>query len=327
MGSDDLNRRSGAKGGGVLIRPMQAGDLEAADTVMRTAFGTHLGVPDPRQTFGDAQYVRPRFAAHPDGAFTAEQDGEVVGSVFVTQWGRFGFFGPLTVREDLWDGGIAQRLMVPVIDLFDTWRVRLAGLHTFANSPKHLALYQRFGFWPQYLTAIMSKPVVAGTPATTTMTRYSMLSEHERAGVLADCATLTDAIFEGLDVEVEITSVFAQRLGDTLLVIDGDRIDGFAVCHCGAGEAGSGTCFVKFAAVRPRSHVADVFDRLLDAVEHLAAERGVGHVVLGVNTARRVAYQHLLARGYRTSGLGVRMHRPDDLGYCRPADHVIDDLR
>jgi len=322
MGSDDLQGR-----GGVLIRPMQASDLDAADTVMRTAFGTHLGVPDPRQTFGDAQYVRPRFAASPGSAFTAERDGEVVGSVFITQWGRFGFFGPLTVREDLWGGGIAQRLMVPVIDLFDTWRVRLAGLHTFANSPKHVALYQRFGFWPQYLTAIMSKPVVAGTPSTTTATRYSMVPEHERVGVLADCATLTDAIFEGLDVEVEVASVFTQRLGDTVLVTDEDKIAAFAVCHCGAGEAGSATCYVKFAAVRPRSHVAAIFDRLLDAVEHLAAERGVGQVVLGVNTARREAYRHLLARGYRTGGLGVRMHRPDDLGYCRPADYVIDDLR
>jgi len=327
MGSHDLNRLRGTVRSEVLIRPMEASDLDAADTVMRTAFGTHLGVPDPRQTFGDAQYVRPRFAASPDSAFTAEWDAEVVGSVFATWWGRFGFFGPLTVREDLWGGGIAQRLMVPVIDLFDLWRVRLAGLHTFANSPKHVALYQRFGFWPQYLTAIMSKPVVAGTPSTTTATRYSMVPEHERVGVLADCATLTDAIFEGLDVEVEVASVFTQRLGDAVLVTDEDKIAAFAVCHCGAGEAGSATCYVKFAAVRPRSHVAAIFDRLLDAVEHLAAERGVGQVVLGVNTARREAYRHLLARGYRTSALGVRMHRPDDLGYCRPADYVIDDLR
>jgi len=72
MGSEDLMGPDG-----VLIRPMQARDLDAADTVMRTAFGTHLGVPNPLQTFGDAQYVRPRFAASPDSAFTAEREGEV----------------------------------------------------------------------------------------------------------------------------------------------------------------------------------------------------------------------------------------------------------
>jgi hypothetical protein len=27
----------------------------------------------------------------------------------------------------------------------------------WAPSPKHLGLYQRFGFWPRFLTAIMAK--------------------------------------------------------------------------------------------------------------------------------------------------------------------------
>lgn len=332
MGSGGLDRRGGTDLGGtdlgkVRIRPMQTGDLGAADAVMRTAFGTFLGVPDPRRMFGDAEYVRPRYAADPSSAFTAERDGEVVGSVFATRWGSVGFFGPLTVREDLWNGGIARSLMVPVIDLFDRWGVRLAGLHTFANSPKHVGLYQRFGFWPQYLTAIMSRPVVAGNLSTTAGTRYSMIADHERASVLADCATVTDAIFEGLDVGAEITAVHEQQLGDTVLVMDDDRVAAFAVCHCGAGEAGSAACFVKFAAVRPGNHVAAVFDRLLDAVEQLAAARGVAQIVVGMNTGRREAYRHLLDRGFRTGGQGVRMHRPDDLGYCRPSVYIIDDLR
>ena len=37
--------------------------------------------------------------------------------------------------------------------------VRHEGLFTFAHSPEHIALYQHFGFWPRFLTAIMSKPV------------------------------------------------------------------------------------------------------------------------------------------------------------------------
>ncbi len=32
-----------------------------------------------------------------------------------------------------------------------------AGLFTFAHSQKHVGLYQRFGFWPRFLTALMSK--------------------------------------------------------------------------------------------------------------------------------------------------------------------------
>src|SRR5208283_5821718 len=102
-----------ARGAGahVEVRPLTEADLDAADRVMRTAFGTYIGVPEPLTVFGDAEYVRPRFAAEPGWAFAAELDGEVVGSIFAARWGSFGTFGPLSVREDLWDRGIARRLM------------------------------------------------------------------------------------------------------------------------------------------------------------------------------------------------------------------------
>ncbi|HEY6684525.1 MAG TPA: GNAT family N-acetyltransferase [Propionibacteriaceae bacterium] len=130
----------------VAIRALREDELDAADRVMRIAFGTFVGVPDPITVFGDADLVRSRFRAEPSWAFAAERDGEVVGSNFATGWGSFGFFGPLTVRVDLWDRGIASRLMEPIIDLFDQWQLRQAGLFTFAHSPKHIGLYQKFGF-------------------------------------------------------------------------------------------------------------------------------------------------------------------------------------
>jgi hypothetical protein len=49
--------------------------------------------------------------------------------------------------------------MEPIIDLFDQWQLRQAGLFTFAHSPKHIGLYQKFGFWPQHLTPLMDTRV------------------------------------------------------------------------------------------------------------------------------------------------------------------------
>lgn len=97
------------------------------------------------------------------GAFGAELDGEFLGSNVARRWGSVGFFGPLTVRPDLWERKIAQRLMDPIIERFDAWGVTHAGLFTFAQSPKHLGLYYKYGFRPRFLTAIMSKPVHATT--------------------------------------------------------------------------------------------------------------------------------------------------------------------
>jgi predicted N-acetyltransferase YhbS len=310
----------------VAIRPLQSEDVNAADEVMRTAFGTFLGVPDPSAVFGDAQHVRPRFAARPDWAFAAELDGEIVGSNIATRWGSYGFFGPLSVRPDLWGGRIASRLMEPVMDLFAQWQVRQAALFTFSSSTKHVGLYQKFGFWPQYLTALMEKPLSlrAGEadPAP-----YRLASQGERQEVASACREVTDAIFEGLDLEHEIRMADEQSLGDTV-VLDGDAgLDGFAVCHLGAGEAGSGSCYVKFGAVRPGPGAAERFDRLLGACEAHACGRGLDQLLAGMNLARQPAYQGLLARGYSARMLGVVMQRPNEPGYCRADVYALDDLR
>jgi GNAT superfamily N-acetyltransferase len=310
----------------VTVRPLAEEDLDAADRAMRIAFGTFLGAPDPIAVFGDAQYVRPRYRAAPSWAFAAELDGEVVGSNFATRWGSFGFFGPLSVRADLWDQGIASRLMEPIIDLFDQWQVRQAGLFTFPHSAKHIGLYQKFGFWPQHLTPLMEKRVGPGTGARDGAT-FSTAAEGEREAILSACRDLSDQIYHGLDVSHEIFATDTQQLGDTVLLRDQSELGGFAVCHCGAGEAGSGTCFIKFAAARPGPDAPERFERLLDACEELAADRGLDRLVAGINTARHDAYRRLLARGYRTWLEGVIMQCPNEPGYGRPDAYVIDDLR
>src|SRR6185312_16745584 len=157
----------------VTVRALRDADLAAADAVMRTAFGTFLGLPDPRAFMGDAAFVQPRWRSNPAGAFAAETDGTLAGSNFATRWGSFGFFGPLTVRPDLWDRGVGKRLLEPIVGCFESWHVTHAGLFTFAHSQKHVGLYQRFGFWPRFLTAIMAKPV----EHVTTATRWTRFSE------------------------------------------------------------------------------------------------------------------------------------------------------
>ncbi len=309
----------------VVVRPLHEREVDEADRVMRLAFGTFLGAADPAAVFGDAEMVRTRFAAQPSWAFAAEIDGELVGSSFVTRWGSFGFVGPVTVRPDLWDRGIAGRLMQPVVALLDQWQLRQAALFTFPHSPKHIGLYQKFGFWPQFLTPVLERAVVpTGSRECAT---YSCLPDDERPGVVRACQRVTGAIFEGLDVGHEIRATAAQALGDTVLIHDDSELVGLAVCHLGAGEAGSGAGFVKFGAVRPGSDAGSVFERLVDACEALVTARGLTRIVLGVNVARRDAYRRLLARGYRVSFEGVIMQRPNEHGYCRPDVYVIDDLR
>jgi GNAT superfamily N-acetyltransferase len=310
----------------VIVRPLVEDDLDAADHIMRIAFGTLRGLPEPAEAFGDAEFVRTRFRAAPDCAWVAQVDGSVAGSVFLTRWGSFAFFGPLTTHPDYWDRGVGSRLMERVVETFDSWELRQAALFTFPNSTKHLGLYQKFGFWPGCLTAIMAKPAAAGSGD---YARFSQVPTGERPGVIAAIAELTDAVFSGLDVRREIEAVAEQELGDTVLLYREAQLVGVAVCHCGAGsEAGGEACYVKFAAARPGVSAAEWFEQLLDACESLAAEAGLARLVAGVNTGRLDAYRRMLARGFRSDFTGVAMHsRPEAPNFDSPGDYVIDDLR
>ena len=118
------------------------------------------------------------------------------------------------------------------------------------------------------------------------------------------------------------------KIGDVIALADGSRVEGFAICHTGAGsEGGTKGLYVKFAMVRPGGGAAERFSRLLAACEAFAARRGVAQISAGVSTGRHHAYRLLLERGFRTQLMGVQMHRPWQDGYDRPDIFALDDWR
>jgi N-acetylglutamate synthase-like GNAT family acetyltransferase len=311
------------------IRALTEADLPQAQRIVRVAFGTFLGVPNPERFWTDLDYVYGRFGAEHTAAFAAEDDeGALAGVNFATRWGSVGFFGPVATRPDLWNGGVGQRLVAPVCDQLDAWGVRHAGLFTFAQSAKHVGLYGKFGFYPRFLTAIMAAP--AAVPAVrSAVTRYSALPEGQRREAENATRELAEEVYPGLDLRGEIRTVAARALGDTVLLWDRDsRLAGFAVCHWGpASEAGKDCCFAKFAAVRPAPRAEERFGALLDACAGLAREAQMPKFLAGVNLAREEAYRVMAARGFRTMIQGVTMHRPNEPGYSRPGLFVLDDWR
>lgn len=313
------------------IRPLAESDLPAAQRLIRVAFGTFLGSPDPENFWRDLDYARGRFGAEHVAAFAAEEDGVLIGSNFATRWGSVGFFGPLTIRPDRWNSGAGQQLVAAACNALDEWGVSHAGLFTFADSAKHVWTYGKFGFHPRFLTAIMAAPAGAAAGAATRRrwTRYWGLPAGRRREAEAEMRDLTEQLYPGLDLGAEIRTVLARNLGNTALLWETDsRLAGFAVCHWGPeSEAGAGFCYVKFAAVRPGAGAEERFAGLLDACGELAAAVRMPTVLAGVNLAREEAYRIMLARGFRTQIQGVTMHRPNAPGYSRPGLFVIDDWR
>jgi hypothetical protein len=216
-------------------------------------------------------------------------------------------------------------LLEATMTVFDKWGVRHTGLFTFAQSAKHVGLYQKFGYWPRYLTALMTRtPEAKGAEAPRLL---SALTRSQRELAIQACGKLTHKIDKGLDLAGEIRAVLAQRAGDVVLTYTRGALDAFAVCLNGPGsEGGEKICYVKFGAARGSVGAGERFDRLLEACDAFAFSRGAT-IEAGVNLAREDAYRRMRSHGYRATVQGVAMQRPHAEGFNRADAYVIDDWR
>jgi GNAT superfamily N-acetyltransferase len=314
----------------IKVGPLKQSELGEADRIVRLAFGTFLGLPNPLDFMGDRNLISPRWRSAHVKVIAAREGGRLIGSNVATQWGSFGFFGPLTVLPEYWDRGVAQRLLEATRTIFEKWGVRHTGLFTFPQSAKHVGLYQKVGYWPRYLTAVMTRTPDANAGPAKPANASVLLSarkKSQREAAIQACRKLTDKIDKGLDLTGEIRAVLAQRTGDVVLTYTRVTLDAFAVCLNGPGsEGGEKTCYVKFGAARGGAGAGQRFDKLLEACEAFAASRGAT-VEAGVNLAREDAYRRMRSRGYRVTMQGVAMQRPHADGFNRADAYVIDDWR
>ncbi len=324
----------GKKAPGVVYRPMTEGDVAAAQRVHNLAFAKLFGV-DAASFRPESAVVATRFRTDPACGYVADAGSGrgIRGSVIVANWGDVAVLGPLTVHPGDWSTGVGGSLTTYAARMMDgdgrgaRKRFRHAVLFTHPQSTTHVRLYQRHGFWPGSLAAVMARPVTASDRGgDADVARFGTMPAAARKAALAGCRAVARAVFRGLDLTREIEGVASQGLGETLVLRDGRQVRGFAVCHFGWGsEARSGSLYVKFAAVRPGDAVG--FVRLVTACESLAAAIGAERLHAGMATARLAAYRALLDRGYRTEMHGVIMRRPAGPGWDLPDRFVIDDLR
>jgi hypothetical protein len=150
----------------------------------------------------------------------------------------------------------------------------------------------------------------------------------DRRDLIGQAAALTDSIFAGLDLTREIEMIGELELGDVILLAESSRIVGLALCHAGKGsEAGSGTVYVKFGAVRSGPEAPARFSRLVAACSDFAQRRGATQISAGVNLGRMDAYRLMIELGFRAGLQGVAMHRPWIEAYDRRDVFALDDWR
>jgi ribosomal protein S18 acetylase RimI-like enzyme len=324
----------------IKIRRVRKGDLSKVRDVIEQAFGDfferQVGTR-PRQVFGGAQYVHHRWLMEPWGCFVAEEgDGKIVGAAVAVMWGTLGLVGPIAVLTNYQNQDIGQQLLAACQEFFDENKATLQGVATYPYSPKHLVLYQKFGYRPKGLVVVASKhldrrEIVHVTKVARPgleVRRYSSLEEAKKKPAMLKFRRITNAIWRGMDVGKEVEIVDGLALGDTLLLEKGRELIGFAVTHMPPNsEAPHGAAYVKFLAIDARHRRPEHLHLLLAAVEEMAAAAQLGQVVAPVYTYYWNAYQVLLERGYHADFTMVRMKRGKPEDYEDGSDLVLDDWR
>jgi GNAT superfamily N-acetyltransferase len=119
----------------VQIGPLRESELDEAGRIVRLAFGTFLGIPNPLEFMGDRDFITPRWRARNTKVLAARESGKLIGLNVATRWGSFGFFGPLTVLPEYWNRGIAQQLLTATMKVFrPLGRAAYRSVHLCAQS-------------------------------------------------------------------------------------------------------------------------------------------------------------------------------------------------
>jgi len=119
----------------IVVRPLVESDLDEADRHHAARLRTFLGLKDPAAMWDDADYTHSRWRSDPEGALAADHAGRLAGSNFAVRWGSLGYFGPLSVRPELWDQKIGQHLVEARWRRSSAGACAIRGLYTLHRAP------------------------------------------------------------------------------------------------------------------------------------------------------------------------------------------------
>ena len=327
----------------VQIRRIRKGDLSRTRDLLEQTFSDfferQLGTR-PRQAFGGAQYVHHRWLMEPWGCFVAEEEGgRIVGLALAVTWGTVGLIGPIAVLTNHQNQGIGQQLIEAVEGFFHENKTTLQGLVTYPTSPKHLALFHKFGYKPKALTAIMSRPVDRSSApggaspgrlprVSLGVRKFSTLEEARKKSALARVNRIVGGICRGMDLSKEVEIVDGLALGDTLLLERERDTVGVALYHApGVSEAPAGALYVKFLALDGQGRRPEYFEQFVAALEDVALALGLVRVILPVYLRYWLAYSTLVKCGYQIDFTMVRMQKGKGEDYEDESQLVLDDWR
>lgn len=213
-----------------------------------------------------------------------------------------GWMGPLAVRPDVQDGGVGKRIVREGRAWLEEQGATTIGLETMPRTMDNIGFYSALGFEPGRLTITLT---VAAASAERQGLLLGRLRPSERAAWIAECARLAGRIRPGYDFSREIELTDELSLGDTLLLVRGDELRGFALYHTAPLVEGR----VREELRVLKLGLADLADteELARLLADQARRSGTRQVALRVQGEFVAFYNRLVALGARVRWTDLRM--------------------
>ena len=238
-----------------------------------------------------------------DGAMVWRGErGDIAAFNMVHRSGVEGWMGPLAVRSEHQGVGVGKEIVRRGIDWLKVHGSTVIGLETMPRTMDNIGFYSAMGFVPGKLTLTATLDAAyADRPAPL----YGRLANRDKDDVLARCRDLVSSLQPGYDHSREIQLTDELSLGDTLLLMRGEEIIGFALCHTTPlveGRAREELRVLKLALLD-----LSALDEMLRMLCDFARRSGTRRISVRVQGEYESAYGRLVAMRARIRWSDLRM--------------------
>jgi GNAT superfamily N-acetyltransferase len=221
--------------------------------------------------------------------------------------GAEGWMGPLAVHPDHQGHGVGKSVVTAGLEYLREGGARVIGLETMPRTMDNIGFYSTLGMNPGYLTLTLTVDGAYAAPMTGRLKplRLGTLSSDELEHKVSECRALTHSILPDYDFSREIHLTEEMALGDTLMLMDGDSVRGFALCHSVPLVDGRVREELRVLKLVVRSE--DDFDSLVTMLADHARRSGTRRVAIRMQGQYPAAYRRLMRRGARVRWSDLRM--------------------
>ena len=215
--------------------------------------------------------------------------------------------GPLAVHPDHQGHGLGKAVVTAGIEMLRASGATVIGLETMPRTMDNIGFYSSLGMTPGFLTLTVTVDGVYAPPMSGRVrtARLGSLVGDDFEQAIHQCCTLTSSILDGYDFTRELRLTEELALGDTVMLLDGDTVTAFAVCH--SVPLVEGRVREELRVLKLVARNDDDFDALVTALSDHARRSGTRRVALRVQGQYSSAYRRLMQRGARVRWSDLRM--------------------